>query len=105
MLLSPLELPFFDNLRVLRISSFVGVHHLIGISLVAGGVYGGSGGKFSSSIHLFFCSVSFAISLVPSCPFWPFWLGKRSCYFLDDELQNLRSIRMGFFFCFCSQRL
>ncbi|KAH3890133.1 hypothetical protein DPMN_014204 [Dreissena polymorpha] len=41
MLSGPADLPFFDCLMALLISSFVGVQHLVGRSLVAGGITDG----------------------------------------------------------------
>ncbi|KAH3736266.1 hypothetical protein DPMN_042829 [Dreissena polymorpha] len=51
MLSGPTDLPFFNCLMALLISSFVGVQHLIGRSLVAGKIYGGftGAGLLSSS--------------------------------------------------------
>ncbi|KAH3813575.1 hypothetical protein DPMN_142036 [Dreissena polymorpha] len=51
----------------LLISSFVGAQHLIGRSLIAGGISGGfaGAGLLSSSIHLFFCPSSPGI--IPPC--------------------------------------
>ncbi|EDO49088.1 predicted protein, partial [Nematostella vectensis] len=62
------DLPFFNCLMALQISSFVGAQHSIGRSLSAGGISGefaGAGLLSSSwkcSIHLFFCPSSSAIT-------------------------------------------
>ncbi|KAH3819724.1 hypothetical protein DPMN_121467 [Dreissena polymorpha] len=65
MLSGPADLPFFNCLMALLISSFVRVQHLIGRSLVAGGIIGGFPGagllrssSWRCSIHLFFCPSS-----------------------------------------------
>ncbi|KAH3802975.1 hypothetical protein DPMN_156673 [Dreissena polymorpha] len=68
MLSGPADLPFFNCLMALLISSFVGVQHLIGRSLVAGRISDGftGAGLWSSSwkcsIHLFFCHSSSGIT-------------------------------------------
>ncbi|KAH3883851.1 hypothetical protein DPMN_007819 [Dreissena polymorpha] len=51
MLSGPADLPFFNCLMALLISSFVGVQHLIGRSLVAGRISGAftGAGLLSSS--------------------------------------------------------
>ncbi|KAH3700359.1 hypothetical protein DPMN_075335 [Dreissena polymorpha] len=68
MLSGPADLPFFNCLMVLLISSFVGVQHLIGRSLVAGRISSGLTGagllssSWKCSIHLFFCPSSSGIT-------------------------------------------
>ncbi|KAH3841708.1 hypothetical protein DPMN_115181 [Dreissena polymorpha] len=71
MLSGPADLPFFNCLMALLISSFVGVQHLIGRSLVAGRIpcgFAGAGllsGSWKCSNHLFFCASSSVIT--PPC--------------------------------------
>ncbi|KAH3853691.1 hypothetical protein DPMN_096223 [Dreissena polymorpha] len=64
MLSGPADLPFFNCLMALQIFSFVRVQHLIGRSLIAGGISGGiaGAGLLSNSIHLFFCTSSSVIT-------------------------------------------
>ncbi|KAH3710943.1 hypothetical protein DPMN_070441 [Dreissena polymorpha] len=67
-LTSPTDWPFFNCLMALLISSFVGVQHLIGRSLVADRISGGFTGagllssSWKCSIHLYFCPSSSGIT-------------------------------------------
>ncbi|KAH3883918.1 hypothetical protein DPMN_007887 [Dreissena polymorpha] len=68
MLSGPADLPFFNCLMALLISSFVGMQHLIDRSLVAVRISGGFTGagllrsSWKCSIHLFFCPLSSGIT-------------------------------------------
>ncbi|KAH3842152.1 hypothetical protein DPMN_115646 [Dreissena polymorpha] len=70
MLSGPADLPLFNCLMALLISSFVGLQYLIGRSLIAGGIsvgFAGAGLLSSSwqcSIHLFSCSSSSVICFI-----------------------------------------
>ncbi|KAH3860471.1 hypothetical protein DPMN_023371 [Dreissena polymorpha] len=84
MLSGPADLPFFNGLMSLLISSFVGVQHLIGRSLVAGKISGGFAGagllssswKCSIQLYLPFIICYYSSMFVP---YWPLRLGKCSC--------------------------
>ncbi|KAH3692705.1 hypothetical protein DPMN_193859 [Dreissena polymorpha] len=71
MLSGSADLPFFNCLMALLISSCVGVQHLNGRSLVAGRISGGFAGAgllssfWKCSIHFFFCPSSSVINSLP----------------------------------------